>query len=65
MNSHALAAEIVTKIRASLGDSVLNQCSVVEGMIREAMDAELEHADTVRAVEIHRVIHSLTSHQGS
>jgi hypothetical protein len=37
MNTHALAAEIVTKIRNSMQDSTLNQVEVVERMIREAM----------------------------
>lgn len=41
MNTHALAAEIVTKVRNSMQDSATNQCAAVERMIREAINAEL------------------------
>ena len=40
MNTHTLAAEIVTKIRASMKDSASNQCDVVEGLIRNALEAD-------------------------
>lgn len=40
MNIPLLAATIVKQIRDSMQDSALNQCLVVENLIREAMDAE-------------------------
>jgi hypothetical protein len=46
MNTHALAADIVTRIRNSMQDSVLNQQLVVERLIREAIaDDEAEALD--------------------
>lgn len=42
MNLPALSAEIVKRIRDSAGDSVINQETVVQNMIAEAMEKQAE-----------------------